>query len=96
MVDTPIESLDASIYTVPTDAPEADGTLSWDSTTMVLVQARAGSECGTGWTYGSPACAAVAADKLASIVRGRDPLDVGGAFEAMVRATSDAERYRTQ
>jgi hypothetical protein len=27
-----------SIYKVPTDAPEADGTFAWDSTTMVLVQ----------------------------------------------------------
>jgi L-alanine-DL-glutamate epimerase-like enolase superfamily enzyme len=92
MAGTPIESLDASVYTVPTDAPEADGTLSWDSITMVLVQARAGSECGTGWTYGSPACAAVVAGKLAGIVRGRDPLDTGGAFEAMVRAVRNDGR----
>jgi hypothetical protein len=41
MGDTLIESVDASVFTVPTDAPEADGTLTWDSTTMVLVQARA-------------------------------------------------------
>ena len=92
MADTPIESVEASVYTVPTDAPEADGTLSWDSTTMVLVQARAGSECGTGWTYGSPACAAVVAGKLAAVVRGRDPMDTGGAFEAMVRAVRNDGR----
>ena len=29
-------------YTVPTDQPEADGTLAWDSTTLVLVEVRAG------------------------------------------------------
>jgi L-alanine-DL-glutamate epimerase-like enolase superfamily enzyme len=92
MGDTSIESVDASVYTVPTDAPEADGTLSWDSTTMVLVQVRAGGVCGTGWTYGSPACATVVADKLAGIVRGRDALDVGGAFEAMVRAVRNDGR----
>jgi L-alanine-DL-glutamate epimerase-like enolase superfamily enzyme len=92
MGDTLIDSVDVSVYTVPTDAPEADGTLSWDSTTMVLVQARAGDQCGTGWTYGSTACATVIADKLAGIVGGRDALDVGGAFEAMVRAVRNDGR----
>lgn len=92
MGDTFIESVDASVYTVPTDAPEADGTLSWDSTTMVLVQVRAGGACGTGWTYGSAACATVVAGKLAGIVRGRDAMDVAGAFEAMVRAVRNDGR----
>jgi hypothetical protein len=27
----------ASAYKVPTDAPESDGTLEWNSTTLVLV-----------------------------------------------------------
>jgi L-alanine-DL-glutamate epimerase-like enolase superfamily enzyme len=92
MADTPIESVEAAVYTVPTDAPEADGTLSWDSTVMILVQARAGGMCGTGWTYGSAACAAVVSGKLAAIVRGRDPMDVGGALEAMVRAVRNDGR----
>ena len=92
MGDTAVESVDASVYTVPTDAPEGDGTLSWDSTTMVLVKARAGGVTGTGWTYGSAACAAVVAGKLAGIVRGRDPMDTGGAFEAMVRAVRNDGR----
>jgi L-alanine-DL-glutamate epimerase-like enolase superfamily enzyme len=92
MGDTTIESVDVRVYTVPTDAPEADGTLSWDSTTMILVQARAGDAVGTGWTYGSAACAAVVAGKLAGIVRGRDALDTGGAFEAMVRAVRNDGR----
>jgi hypothetical protein len=30
----PIEDVTVAVYTVPTDAPEADGTLSWDSTTL--------------------------------------------------------------
>jgi L-alanine-DL-glutamate epimerase-like enolase superfamily enzyme len=92
MADAPIESVQAAVYTVPTDAPEADGTLSWDSTVMTLVQARAGSMCGTGWTYGSAACAAVIRGRLAGIVRGRDPMDVGGAFESMVRAVRNDGR----
>ncbi|MGI9006296.1 MAG: enolase C-terminal domain-like protein [Streptosporangiaceae bacterium] len=92
MADATVESVDVSAYTVPTDAPEADGTLSWDSTTMILVQARAGDAVGTGWTYGPRACAAVIADQLAGIIQGRDALDVGGAFDAMVRAVRNAGR----
>jgi L-alanine-DL-glutamate epimerase-like enolase superfamily enzyme len=92
MADPAIESVEAAVYTVPTDAPEADGTLSWDSTVMTLVQARAGGRCGTGWTYGSAACAAVVTGKLAGVVRGRDPMDTGGAWEAMVRAVRNDGR----
>ena len=33
--------LEVAAYTVPTDAPEADGTLAWDSTTIVVVHAHA-------------------------------------------------------
>jgi L-alanine-DL-glutamate epimerase-like enolase superfamily enzyme len=92
MADTPIESVEAAVYTVPTDAPEGDGTLTWDSTVMTLVQVRAGGVGGTGWTYGSAACGAVVTGKLAGIVRGRDPMDTGGAFEAMVRAVRNDGR----
>jgi L-alanine-DL-glutamate epimerase-like enolase superfamily enzyme len=92
MIDTPIRSVDATVYTVPTDTPEADGTLSWDATTMVLVQAHAGDTVGTGWTYGPAACAAVITGTLAGIVRDRDALDVGGAFGAMVKAVRNAGR----
>src|SRR5690348_10688744 len=92
MTDMPVTSLDVSAYTIPTDAPEADGTLAWDSTTMILVQARAGDCVGTGWTYGSAACAAVVRDHLATVVIGRDAMDIGGAFDAMVKAVRNAGR----
>ena len=34
-----IKQLETSIYCIPTDRPEADGTFHWDSTTLVLVEA---------------------------------------------------------
>lgn len=34
---------------MPTDAPEADGTLAWDSTTMVVVEVAAGDATVIGW-----------------------------------------------
>ncbi len=30
-IDATIDKVEVSAYTIPTDAPEADGTISWDS-----------------------------------------------------------------
>jgi L-alanine-DL-glutamate epimerase-like enolase superfamily enzyme len=87
-----IDSVKAVAYTIPTDAPEGDGTLTWDSTTMVLVEARSGDTVGTGWTYGPAACAAVVAELLEPVVTGRDPLAVGGIHDAMDKAVRNAGR----
>lgn len=77
MRDGVVDAVEVAVYTIPTDAPEGDGTLTWDSTTMVLVQARSGDTVGLGWTYGPAACATMITDKLAGIVAGRSVLDVG-------------------
>jgi L-alanine-DL-glutamate epimerase-like enolase superfamily enzyme len=92
MVDHPVEGVSADVYTIPTDAPEGDGTLTWDATTLVLVQARCAGVTGIGWTYGPAACANVVREELAQVVRGRGALDVGGSFDAMVRAVRNAGR----
>ena len=92
-VDVPgVTGLEAAVFTVPTDAPEADGTLAWDATTMVLVTAHAGNERGIGWTYGAAAARWVVADQLAPVVVGRGALDVAGAAEAMARAVRNIGR----
>ena len=87
-----VAGLDVSVFTVPTDAPEGDGTLTWDSTTMVLVEAHCDGVRGTGWTYGPPACADVVRDQLAGLVVGADPLAVGATGDAMVKAVRNAGR----
>jgi hypothetical protein len=61
----PIERLTARAFVVPTDEPEADGTIAWSSTTMVLVEARAGGQKGLGYTYGHFAAAALIEAELA-------------------------------
>jgi L-alanine-DL-glutamate epimerase-like enolase superfamily enzyme len=81
--DVSIERLDVSAYTVPTDQPESDGTLEWDSTTIVVVEARAGAVGGIGYTYGNQSIATLVTSKVADVVRGRDPMDVGAAWTAM-------------
>jgi L-alanine-DL-glutamate epimerase-like enolase superfamily enzyme len=85
-VSAAVERVDVSAYTIPTDAPEADGTLSWDSTTIVVAEAHAGGHAGLGWTYGEPAVGALIGDALAGVVAGRDAMDVPAAWAAMTGA----------
>jgi L-alanine-DL-glutamate epimerase-like enolase superfamily enzyme len=92
MTGLEITSVEAAVYVIPTDAPEADGTLTWDKTTMVLVTARAGSVQGTGWSYASAAAGTVVTELLADTVTGRDAFDVAGAAEAMTRQVRNAGR----
>jgi L-alanine-DL-glutamate epimerase-like enolase superfamily enzyme len=90
--DPVVENLDAAVYVVPTDAPEADGTLAWDKTTLVLVTARAGGQQGIGWSYAAAAAAPVVTGILSPVVAGRSALDVAGASEAMTRALRNVGR----
>jgi L-alanine-DL-glutamate epimerase-like enolase superfamily enzyme len=80
------------VYRVPTDQPEADGTLAWDETTAVVVEVNAGGVTGLGWTYAAAACQPIIDDLLAPALMGRDILAVAGGHEAMVRATRNLGR----
>lgn len=88
----PITSVPVSAYTVPTDEPEADGTLSWDETTIVVVRPTAGGHEGLGFSYTSAAAATLVRELLAGVVVGRDPTDVVGAWAAMVAAIRNVGR----
>jgi L-alanine-DL-glutamate epimerase-like enolase superfamily enzyme len=68
--DCAVEHLSVSAYTVPTDEPESDGTLAWDSTTIVVVEVQAGGGSGLGYTYGPAAIAALIEAELGPIVHG--------------------------
>src|SRR4051812_6742527 len=72
-----------SAFTIPTDAPEADGTFHWDATTLVLVEVAAGGVTGIGYTYADVSTAQFAHDHLAPLVTGRDPQDVHAVWVAM-------------
>jgi len=49
-MNVPIASIEVSAFVIPTATPESDGTLEWSSTTLVLVEARAGDAKGIGYT----------------------------------------------
>ena len=88
--DARVEALDVAVYRLPTDQPEADGTLAWDSTTAVVVHVRAGGCTGLGWTYADASAASVVRGLLADVVRGRCAMDPSGATHAMARAVRNA------
>lgn len=81
-----IDGIEAVAYTIPTDVPEADGTLEWNETTIVIVQARAGTVGGTGYSYTHSSASQIIREVLAPVVHGRDVMDVTGTWEGMRRA----------
>jgi len=87
-----IESLEVSAYTVPTDTPESDGTLGWDSTTIVLAETTAGGERGLGYTYGDVSTGKLIESKLAEVVQGQDAMHVQSSWAAMQYALRNAGR----
>ncbi|MFJ9554344.1 enolase C-terminal domain-like protein [Nocardiopsis sp. NPDC101807] len=90
--DPAVDRVGTAVYTVPCDRAEADGTLAWDSTTLVLVYAHSGDRVGLGYTYGAAATARVVEQHLAGVVAGRCAWDVPGANEAMAVAVRNAGR----
>lgn len=87
-----IEKVTVEIYRIPTDYPESDGTLRWDSTTMVLVQAKASGKRGLGYSYADTATGKLIDRLLAGVVEGRDVMAIPACWEAMVRRTRNLGR----
>ncbi|HKO28391.1 MAG TPA: enolase C-terminal domain-like protein [Solirubrobacteraceae bacterium] len=87
-----VNELEVAAYTIPTDQPEADGTLAWDSTTIVVVHAHGGGEWGLGYTYADVSTAKLVDSKLAGIVCGRDAFSPQAAWEKMVEQTRNLGR----
>ena len=78
-----VEELSARAFVVPTDAPEADGTLRWDSTTIVLARASAGGCTGLGYSYAAGAAAGLIEELLAGALVGCDALSPPAAWQRM-------------
>ncbi len=87
-----IQDLAVAAYTIPTDGPEADGTYSWDQTTLVLVEVEAAGRRGLGYTYADTATAQLIDQKLRDVVVQRDALAVPAAWMAMVRSIRNLGR----
>jgi L-alanine-DL-glutamate epimerase-like enolase superfamily enzyme len=81
--DVAVERLDVHAYEIPTDEPESDGTLEWESTTIVVVEAHAGDETGLGYTYAPAAAGKLVEEKLADVVRGAGVHAIGATWLRM-------------
>jgi L-alanine-DL-glutamate epimerase-like enolase superfamily enzyme len=79
-----ITEMEVATYTVPTDLPESDGTLEWNSTTLVLVRAHSGDKVGLGYTYADTATATLIRDLLSEVVKGRDAMAPVAIWKVMV------------
>jgi L-alanine-DL-glutamate epimerase-like enolase superfamily enzyme len=86
MSEAPIEAVRVAAYEIPTEQPEADGTLDWDSVTVVVVEVDGGGRTGLGYTYAGASTATLIAGTLAEVARGRDALAVPECWWAMVGA----------
>ncbi len=87
-----LERLEVSAYTVPTETPEADGTLDWKETTIVLVRAFACGATGLGYSFADIASANIIDTHLKRILAGRNCLNIPELWSAMVRATRNLGR----
>ena len=88
----PIKKTRVSVFTIPTDAPEADGTFSWNSTTMVLVEITAGDQTGIGYTYASEAAATLIEKSFSKLLEGRDALSNTQLWDTMRRQVRNIGR----
>jgi L-alanine-DL-glutamate epimerase-like enolase superfamily enzyme len=88
----PIAAVAVDAFTIPTDAPESDGTLEWNSTTLVVVRVDAGGRRGLGYTYADTATATLIRDKLAPLLAGRDAWSVNERWIDMTRAIRNLGR----
>jgi L-alanine-DL-glutamate epimerase-like enolase superfamily enzyme len=83
---TRIERVDVPVYEVPTDAPEADGTIAWDRTTVVMVELAGAGRTGLGYTYASATAADILKRLLGPLLLKQDPFAIPQHWKAMVAA----------
>lgn len=88
-----VTGLDVSVYDVPTEQPEADGTLSWDSTSFVIVEpVTAAGVRGLGYAIGDSSVATLITSMLREQVIGVDVQDTTAAWERMRRSIRNLGR----
>jgi L-alanine-DL-glutamate epimerase-like enolase superfamily enzyme len=81
-----VDELAVTAATIPTELPESDGTLTWDKTTIVLVEAKCDGVSGVGYTYADLSAATLIETLLKRTVEGRDAMDIPSLWTAMTGA----------
>jgi L-alanine-DL-glutamate epimerase-like enolase superfamily enzyme len=91
-IDARIDAIEIRAYRVPTATPESDGTLAWDSTTLVLVEVHAAGECGIGFTYADASTATMIDTVMRDAILGKDASRIGARWDDMYRASRNLGR----
>jgi L-alanine-DL-glutamate epimerase-like enolase superfamily enzyme len=91
-VEAIVERISVSAFAVPTDRPESDGTLAWNRTVLVVVEASSSGVTGLGYTYADEATALLANETLAKIVVGKNAMAVERNYDGMVAAVRNLGR----
>lgn len=90
--DCKITGLTARAYKIPTESAEADGTIDWDSTTLVVATVKAGGKSGTGYTYASLASAVLVDEVLSKAIAEQDVFDIPHCWGLMCRSVRNIGR----
>jgi L-alanine-DL-glutamate epimerase-like enolase superfamily enzyme len=88
----PISRIAADAYTIPTDAPEADGTFNWNSTTLVVAEVEAAGVTGLGYTYSDASVATLIRHTLADALKDEDASDIHRLWLCMQRRVRNLGR----
>lgn len=82
-LDLRLESCRVGAFRIPTDAPESDGTLEWEHTTLVVVEVSGGRSRGLGFTYGHSSLRGLIADGFDHVLRGKHGLAIEAATHGL-------------
>jgi L-alanine-DL-glutamate epimerase-like enolase superfamily enzyme len=88
---TRIAGLEVAAFRVPTDAPESDGTLEWNSTTLVTVEITAAGQTGLGYSYADSATVSFIGT-LSHAIIGLDAMDIPACWTALTVALRNSGR----
>lgn len=88
----PIERVEARAFSIPTDKPEADGTIAWNSTTLVVVEVHGGGRVGLGYTYSGACIVPLIQTVLFDSINGLDALEPQRAWASMQRQVRNLGR----
>jgi L-alanine-DL-glutamate epimerase-like enolase superfamily enzyme len=87
-----LAGIDASAFVIPTDAPESDGTIEWNATTLIVVRATSAGVIGVGFSYADESAAGLIHRTLAPTLEGRSAMDVEACHAVMVQACRNIGR----
>lgn len=88
-----IADLHATAYRIPTDSPEADGTFSWEATTLVVAHVKGNDgQSGLGYTYADASIVSLIDSQLKKTIADRDSFDIPGCWLAMQRSVRNLGR----